>query len=178
MQQAWVSHRRVVVAGYTSPKPVKRCPLHAASVGATLAVLAVALSAEPAGAHVNVEPRLLQRGEITDVVVELPRLRPGAPPRRLVVEGPGIEVLSSGLLALKGSESRWNVRLRADAPPGTVAIVLRAVYADGRAVEVRNALTVVPREEPSSFPWAGAVGGFLLAIATAAAALAIARRRR
>jgi hypothetical protein len=137
----------------------------------------MALSAEPAGAHVNVEPRLVQQGQATDIVVELPRLRPGAPPRRLEVVASGVEVLSSGLRGTKGSETRWNVRLRAEAPPGNVALVLRAVYADGRSVEVRTALTVVPADEPSSFPWAGAVAGVVLAFAVAAGALVVARRR-
>lgn len=87
-----------------------------------------------------------------------------------------MEVLSSSLRAKVGTETRWNVRLRADAPPGNVALVLRALYADGRSVEVKDALTVVPADE-ESFPWAGAIAGLVLAVGLAAAALVVARRR-
>jgi hypothetical protein len=112
---------------------------------------------------------------VTGLVVELPRLRPGDPPERLEVEGRGVEVLASGLRTVSGSETRWNVRLRADAQPGNVALLLRAVYGDGRSVEVKDALTVVPRDE-ATFPWVG-VAGVLVAFGLAAAALVVARRR-
>ena len=67
--------------------------------------------------------------------------------------------------------------MRADAPPGEVPLILRAVYAGGEAVEVRNSLTVVPAPEASSFPWAVVAGGTLLALALALGLLRLARRR-
>ena len=156
---------------------MKRCPLRAAYVGATLATLALAATAEPAAAHVDVQPRLVERGTVTELVVELPRLRPGAPPERLVVEGRGLEVLSTGLRGVVGSETQWNVRLRAETSLGTVALVLRAVFADGESVTVRNSLTVVPADASGSFPWAAAGAGVALALGVAGGALVLARRR-
>jgi hypothetical protein len=132
---------------------------------------------QPAAAHVDVQPRLVQRGAVTEVVVELPRLRPGAPPERLEVEGRGLEVVSTVLRGVVGSETQWNVRLRADTTPGTVPLALRAVYPDGHAVTVRDALTVVPRDESGPFPWAWVGGGVAVAAGAAAGALALARRR-
>jgi hypothetical protein len=58
-----------------------------------------------------------------------------------------------------------------------VPLVLRALYAGGKAVEVRNSLTVVPRPEGSSFPWAVVAGGTLFALALALVVLRLARRR-
>ena len=112
-----------------------------------------------ARAHLDLRPRLVVQGELTDVRVELPQLRPGAPPSELEVEGDGIEVRSSELEGTLGSETFWTVRLRADGEPGIVPLALRAVYDDGRSVEVDQQLTVVPAPEGSSFPWpAVAVG--------------------
>jgi len=71
----------------------------------------------------------------------------------------------------------WSVRVRADAPPGQVPLILRAVYRGGEVVEVRNSLTVVPAPEASSFPWAVVAGGTLLALALAFVVLRLARRR-
>jgi hypothetical protein len=76
-----------------------------------------------------------------------------------------------------GPETQWNVRLRVDAEPGTIPLVLRAIYPDGRSVTVRNSLTVVPGQEGGSFPWAAVVVGAALASGAAVAALALARRR-
>ncbi len=114
---------------------------------------------------------------LTDVRVELPPLRPGPPPRRLEVEGDGIDVSSSDLQGTSGSETVWSVRLRATAAPGVVPLVLRAVYADGQSVEVDQQLTVAPAPETSGFPWAGVVAGTVLAVAFAAVALRLARRK-
>ena len=124
----------------------------------------------------SIQPRLVERGNATELLVELPLLRPGAPPERLEVEGRGVELLSTGLQAKVGTETRWNVRLRADAPPGNVELILRALYADGGSVEVQDALTVVPADD-ESFPWAGGIAALALAVALAAAALVVARRR-
>ena len=76
-----------------------------------------------------------------------------------------------------GSDTLWNVRLRATAAPGAVPIVLRAVYADGRSVEVDQQFTVAPGPERSGFPWVGVVAGVLLAVAVAAFSLRFARRK-
>ena len=64
----------MVLARYTSPKPVKWCSLRPAYVGATLAALLAIVSAEPALAHVDLRPRLVERGAVVDVRVELPQL--------------------------------------------------------------------------------------------------------
>jgi hypothetical protein len=124
-----------------------------------------------------VQPRLVERGEISQLRVELPQLRPGPAPERIEIEGAGIKVLSTRLQGRKGSETVWSVQVRADAPPGQVPLILRAVYTDGEAVEVKNSLTVVPAPEASSFPWPVAAGGTLLALALALILLRLARRR-
>jgi hypothetical protein len=162
---------------YTVRKPVNRCPLRAAYVGATLSTLLALVTAEGAWAHVNVQPRLVEQGVITQLRVELPQLRPGPAPHRIEVEGAGLEVLSTRLQGKKGTETVWSVRVRADAAPGQVPLTLRAVYAGGEAVEVKNSLTVVPAPEASSFPWAVVAVGTLLALALAFVLLRLARRR-
>ena len=81
-----------------------------------------------------------------------PRLRPGPAPARIEVEGSGIEVLSTRLQGTKGSETVWTVRVRAEAPPGELPLILRAVYAGGEVVEVSDSLTVVPGPEESIVP--------------------------
>jgi hypothetical protein len=162
---------------YTVRKPVNRCPLRAAYVGATLSTLLALVTAEGAWAHVDVQPRLVEQGVITQLRVELPRLRPGPAPQRIEVEGAGLEVLSTRLQGKKGTETVWSVRVRADAAPGQVPLTLRAVYAGGEAVEVKNSLTVVPALEASSFPWAVVAVGTLLALALAFVLLRLARRR-
>jgi hypothetical protein len=167
----------LVLAMYTVPKPMNRRPLRAAYVGATLSTFLALVLPQGAWAHVDVRPRLVEQGEITQLRVELPQLRPGPAPQRIEVEGPGIEVLSTRLQGKKGSETVWTVRVRADGAPGEVPLILRAVYAGGEAVEVKNSLTVVPGPEPSSFPWAVVAGGTLLALALAVALLRLARRR-
>jgi hypothetical protein len=162
---------------YTVRKPVKRLSLRHAYAGATLATLILALSGEPALAHVDVQPSLVEEGVITDVRVELPPLQGGRPPSRLEVEGPGIQVLAIRQQENVGSESVWTVRLRADGQAGSTPIVLRALYTGGRAVEVDSALTVVPGPEGSSFPWPGVVVGAVLASGFAVVALLVARRK-
>ena len=156
---------------------MKRSPLPAAYVGVTVTALALALSAGPAPAHLNVQPRLIRQETVTDVVVELPRLRAGTPPEQLEVEAPGLEVLSSRLRDIFDGETRWDVRLRAEGPPGTLALVLRAGFADGETVEVDDTLTVVPPEPSDPFPWAAAIVGTSLAVAFATSALFLVRRK-
>jgi hypothetical protein len=167
----------MVLAMYTVPKPVNRCPLHAAYVGATLSAIFILVTAEGASAHVDVQPRLAEQGKIAELRVELPQLRPGAAPVRLELEAPGMELLSSRLQAVVGSETRWTVRVRVDAEPGRLELVLRPVYADGKTVEVHDALTVVPAAETSGFPWTAVILGTGLALGLAIAALGLARRR-
>jgi hypothetical protein len=96
---------------------------------------------------------------------------------RLEIEAPGIEVLSSQLEAVVGSETRWAVRVRVSAKLGRLGLVLRPVYADGKTVEVHDALTVVPAAEASGFPWPAVVLGAGLALGLAVVALGLARRR-
>ena len=93
------------------------------------------------------------------------------------MEVAGLELLSSRLTGTAGSESQWLVRLRVESEPGRVVLTLRPVYPDGRSVEVEDALTVVPAAESSGFPWLGAAVGTFLAVALAAGALLVARRR-
>lgn len=86
-------------------------------------------------------------------------------------------MLSTRLQGIKGSETVWSVRIRTDAPPGRVPLVLRAIYADGKSVAVHEALTVVPAAETSSFPWVAVAAGVLIAMVLAGALLGLARRR-
>ena len=125
----------------------------------------------------DVRPGVVERGAVAELRVELPRLRAGPAPVRLEVEGPGIEVLATRLQGLAGAETHWLVRLRAAGPPGRVPIVLRALFADGEAVEVDSALTVVPATAAKPFPVVAIVVGGLLAAAFAASALFLARRK-
>jgi hypothetical protein len=156
---------------------VKRCPLRAAYVGATLSTLVACLLAQPAAAHVDVRPGLVTQGQVTELRVELPRLRPGPPPVGLTVTGAGIDVLATRLQGMKGPETVWTVRVRAEAPPGVVPVVLRATFADGRSVDVPNRLTVVPPAASGSFPRLTVLAGVLGAVGLAVAALLVARRR-
>ena len=143
------------------------------------------LAAEPALGHVDVRPRLVEQGKATQLRVELPQLRAGSPPVRLEVEGDGVAVLASSLEGVAGAETLWNVRLRVSpaVPPGELLLILRALFADGKSVEVDGAITVVPPTLPASetsdrFPWLAVVGGVTLALALAVAGLLLARRRR
>ena len=125
----------------------------------------------------DVQPRLVEQGQVVQLRVELPKLRAGAAPERIEVEGAGIDVLSVRRQGVKGSETVWSVRVRTSAPPGQVPLILRALYADGKAVAVNDSLTVVPPPAESSFPWAAVAGGVVLALALAVALLGLARRR-
>ena len=114
---------------------------------------------------------------MVELDVELPRLRPGAAPERLEVEGAGAcRCCRAGLPAPRAPRRRA-VRLRVESEPGRVALTLCPVYLDRRSVEVEDALTVVPAGESSGFPWLGAAVGTFLAVALAAGALLVARRR-
>jgi hypothetical protein len=168
-----------VFTRYTHPKPVNRRPLRFRCV-ATIATVVVLSCVKPALSHVDVQPRLVEPGAIAELRIELPQLRPGAPPERLEVEGPGLETLSTRLQGVVASETRWTARVRtdADAEPGVLPLVLRAVFADGESVEVEDAITVVPpATSDDAFPWAAAAAGTLFAVGLAAAALIFARRQ-
>jgi hypothetical protein len=165
---------------------VNRSPLHTACVGTTIATLLALSLAQPALAHVDVRPRLVEQGRATQLRVELPQLRAGAPPVRLEVEAPGVAVLASGLEGIAGAETVWSVRVRVSpaVPAGDLALVLRAIFADGKSVEVDGAITVVPgiadapEAATDTFPWVVVAVGISLAVALAAAVLLLARRRR
>jgi hypothetical protein len=167
----------VFLAGYTGPKPVKRWSLRAAYVGATLSTVLATLPVEPARAHLDVRPGIVQAGAAVDLLVELPRLRPGPRPVGLEIEAAGLQVLSTRLVDAVGADTLWTARVRVDSQPGTLLVVLRAVYADGRSVEVDDSLVVLGDEEGSGFAW------WLVALAAAAAVglgalvLVVARRR-
>lgn len=135
------------------------------------------MSGQPAWAHVDVQPRVVELGVTTELRVELPRLRAGAPPERLEAEAAGIEIVSSELVGASGPETLWTVRVRASGGPRQEPLVLRAVFADGESVEVDDTLTLVPAEDAASFPWAAAAVGGLLAVGFAAVALRAARRK-
>ena len=156
---------------------MKRWSLRGIHANVTLAALWGAFAAPPAHAHVDVQPRLVERGDVTEIRVELPQLRPGPKPTGLEVEGEGIDVRSSTFQGTRGLETSWIVRLRAEAEPGVVPLVLRAVYADGRSVEVDEELTVVPGAAASGFPWPAVVAGVALAVVFAAVSLRLARRK-
>jgi len=147
------------------------------NVSATLGALAMAVLAQPALAHLVIQPTLLEQDVVTDVSIELPQLRPGSAPRRLEVAGEGIDVISSDLQGTSGTDTLWKVRLQATADPGVAPVVLRALYADGKSVDVDQQFTVAPAPEQSSFPWVGVAAGALLAVAVAVFSLRLARRK-
>jgi hypothetical protein len=163
---------------------VKWTPLHPAYAAATVSALLALVTVEPAFAHVDVQPRLVEQGRVTQLRIELPQLRAGPSPVRLEVEGAGVAQLASSLQGAAGAETRWNVRLRVSpaVPPGELLLILRAFFADGESVEVDGAVTVVPPSPPPEvsepFPWVPVAAGVSAALALAVAALLLARRRR
>lgn len=140
------------------------------------------LLTEPALAHVDVRPRLVELGQVTDLRVELPQLRAGPAPVRLEVEADGVVVLASELQAVVGPETRWTVRVRVGpaVPLGEQLLVLRALFSDGESVEVDGSIVVVPAAvaPDDSFPWLTVAVGVTIALALGISALALARRRR
>jgi hypothetical protein len=156
---------------------VKAYSLRAAYAVATVIVLGALVSAEPATAHVDVRPDLVERGEVVDIQIELPLITPGPDLVRLEIEGDGIDAVSTRKLDIAGPESHWSARVRVDAPEGRAPFVLRAFYADGDSVEFRQAFTVVPGTEEESFPLTAVIVGVGAAVALAAGGLLAARRR-
>lgn len=151
--------------------------LRPAYAGATVLTLVAAATAQPAAAHVDVRPELVEQGEVTELTVELPSVTSAPGLVRLELEGDGVDVLSTRRLpSLPGGEERWTARVRVRAPVGPAPYVLRSVYANGESVELRRSFTVLPAEE--SFPWAFVLAVSVTALAAAAAALALLGRRR
>jgi hypothetical protein len=135
------------------------------------------VSAQPAAAHVDVRPDLVEQGEVVELRIELPLVVPRVDQERLEIEGDGIDVLSTRHLPnLPGPEALWSARIRVDAPIGRAPFVLRPIYENGRSVEYRQSLTVVPAAE-ESFPLVPVLMGVGLAVAIAAAGLLLLRRR-
>ena len=165
------------VARYTGLKPVKRWSLRAAYVGATLSIALATLLTEPALAHLDVRPGIVQAGTAVDLLVELPRLRPGPRPFGLEIEADGLRVLSTKLVDAVGADTLWTARVRVDSDPGTLAVALRALYADGRSVEVDYSLVVLGDEPASGFAWWWAVLAAAAAVGVGAIVLLVARRR-
>jgi hypothetical protein len=167
----------VLVARYTGLKPVKRWSLRAAYVGATLATALATLLPEPAHAHLDVRPGIVQAGTAVELLVELPRLRPGRRPVGLELEADGLEVLSTRLVDAVRTETLWAARVRVDSEPGTLPVVLRAIYSDGRSVDVNASLVVLGDEEESGFAWWKATLAAAVAVGLGGALLVVARRR-
>lgn len=145
-------------------------------LGVTIATLLAALLPGSAQAHLNLQPRLVEQGRVTDLVVDLPPLRAGAPPVELTVEAAGLRMLASRFREAIGTDTRWDVRVEVDAPPGLLDLVLRAGYSDGSSVDVDERLTVLPRTPEDPFPWVGVIAGTALAVAFAGMALTLGRR--
>lgn len=127
----------------------------------------------------DVQPGVVEQGTVAELRIELPRLRPGEPPRRLELRGAGVQLVDSRLLASSGPESRWLAHIRVSAPPGALSLTLRAVFADGEVVEIDHPLTVVPasQEESGGFPWPGVLLAVALAVVLAVALRRLARRK-
>jgi len=145
-----------------------------------VAVLLALLLAPAAAAHVSVRPALLFSSREALLRIELPGLRPGQDPTRLEVSGPGIRQLSSERSGGLGEESRWRVLVRVETPPGPLPLLLRARYADGRSVQARQTLTVLPaRDSGGSGISTLALGaGIVGLLAGASALLLVVRSRR
>jgi hypothetical protein len=155
---------------------VKRSSLRAAYVGATLSTALAGLLTEPASAHLDVRPGIVQAGAAVDLLVELPRLRPGPRPVALELEADGLEVMSTRIVGAAGGDTLWTARIRVTSDPGTLPILLRAVYPDGRSVEVDESLVVLGDEE-GGLAWRTAAIAVALAAGLAVAVLLLARRR-
>ena len=138
-----------------------------------------ALSAEPARAHLDVRPGVVVSGRAVDLLVELPRVRAGALPVELELEADGLEVLSTRLVDAVRGDTLWSARVRVESKPGTLPLVLRAVFADGRSVEVDHSLVVLPDPgDEGAFPWVAVLIGVAgVGALTAAAFLFLTRRR-
>ena len=154
--------------------------MRAFSNAGAMVVTMVALALPGAAlAHVSISPGLLETGRETTLRIELPDLRFGLQPSALDVSGPGVRMLESSRAGRIGEESRWRVRVDVDTEPGALPLVLRAQYADGRSISVRQTVTVVPAKTaaPSSRPVLAAGAGVLALLAVVAATLLVRRAR-
>jgi hypothetical protein len=141
-----------------------------------VAVLLALLLPAAAVAHVDVRPGLLEAGRDVDLLVELPELRPGAPPTALAVRGPAVEQISSRAAGRAGVETQWRVRVSVVAAPGPSELRLVASFADGEVVEVRRAVTVVPAAEGGGVPPAAVTAATVALLALIGAAIVLRRR--
>jgi hypothetical protein len=141
-----------------------------------VALLVALLLPLAAAGHVDVRPGLLPAGQEIDLLVELPELRPGAPPTALEVRGSGVRQVSSRAAGRAGVETRWRVRVAVDAEPGPSELRLLASFAGGEVVEVRRAVTVVPGGDEDGVPLAGATAAVLGLLALMAAVVVLRRR--
>ncbi|HZG34255.1 MAG TPA: hypothetical protein VEY87_00260 [Gaiellaceae bacterium] len=133
---------------------------------------------QEAAAHVEVAPGVLESGREVVLEIELPLLRPGPPPTSLAVSGRGVRQLAADAAGRVGRETRWRVRVRVDAEPGPLQLLLRASFADGRSVDVRQSLTVVPARDPNGSPLPEVAAAATAAVGAALVALALVARRR
>jgi hypothetical protein len=147
-------------------------------VAVTTLFAAALIGPAAASAHVSVSPGLLEAGDETTLRVELPRLRPGAPPTSLAVSAPGVRQLSAEPAGLVGVESRWRVRVRVDAAPGPLTLRLRAGFADGESVVVRHRVTVVPARSDGGTSSAALLAGAAAVVAAVGGAALLVRRAR
>ena len=120
-------------------------------------------------------PRVVEQGDVAEIRVELPQLQPeqGRPGSRSRV---GISVRSSTFHGTRGPETSGSSAFEQRPNPGVVPLVLRAVYADGRSVEVDEERRS-SRAAASGFPWPAVVAGVALAVVFAAVSLLLARRK-
>lgn len=130
-----------------------------------------------AAGHLNLEPRLVEQGQATDLVIDLPRLQDGAPPVTLAVEAEALEMLASRFRETVGGDTRFDVRVRVDGRPGILDLVLRARYADGSSVDIDERLTVLPGTSEDPFPWVAVIVAAGLALALAATTIHLGRRQ-
>jgi hypothetical protein len=142
-----------------------------------VAVTVALLLPAAALAHVELSPGLLESGREVELRVELPELRPDVTPTGLEVLGEGLRQLTSSPAGRVGEETRWRVRIRVDAPPGPVDVVLRALFADGRHVDVRRVVTVVPAGAGGDSPPVAAIAAATVALAALVGAAVLLRRR-
>lgn len=145
-----------------------------------VAFLLALLLTGPAAAHVSVRPALLESGEEAELRIELPGLRPGQGPTALDVSGPGVRQLSSSRSVRLGEETRWHVRVQVNTQPGPLPLVLLARYSDGRAVTVRQTLTVLPAtaEQDSGTPILALTVGLVALLAGVVSLLHFKKRSR
>jgi hypothetical protein len=154
---------------------VKASSLHALHAGATVLALLLLALPEPSRAHVLLQPGVVERGAATELRIELPAPPSGERVVRLELEAVGLEVLEVRRLGPARPEPTWTARVRVNAPPGPLPLVLRQVTAAGASVEVRHTLTVVPAPARAT-PW-GRAAAVAAALVVGAAALVAVRRR-